>query len=794
MLLKRITLSNIRSYRHQTIELAEGSTLLAGDIGCGKSSLLLALEFALFGASRPDLPAEALLRKGEMQGSVELSFSLLDQEVSIKRNLKKDHHSIKQASGHIIINGIKKELTAVELKAEIISLLGYPEELIDKNKNYIFRFTVYTPQEEMKLILQEAPEQRLEVIRKIFNLEKYCQVRENVLHALKQMRVSLGLMKVRLENLDEKKKSLRQLTLELEELQRKHQELQPPLQAILGQLSVTNKKIEQLETVQRERQQLLLEKAKVGALIEEKRQFLALLSERRNSLLSQLESLRMPENVVEEMISSEIARLEEREKVRVAAISTWQERLVNLRQLIPSLQLEVQSGEQKLSLKLGLNDKVLGLGELSKKQPLLAEQQRQLEQSLESLQVLIIQNSTIIDSSGKIKAKIINLDRCPTCLQEVSSEHKQHINLQQDQIINEAEAVLRQLEPQKNSLVQQLNLLKQNLIELQGLEQLKIKLQSELRQLEELEVLCVKKKEQLKQLIKENNASIKGLQAASQEPSLRQQISQLQEIKLKYSKQKMLEKNRVEVEGQLAALQQLIHSNELKLASISAALEAKTNPQDEIVRERNKHSLLKDQEKESSLAMIELKTNANNALKNKQQLERELASLQAVELERNRLQETYHWLESYFIPLTASIERQVMTKIYSLFNEMFQDWFAILINNEQISARLDDSFTPIIDQNGYEIFFSNLSGGEKTAVSLAYRLSLTKVINDVISRIKTKNILILDEPTDGFSSEQLDRVRDVLERLQLRQTIMVSHESKIESFVENVIRISKEGH
>ncbi len=90
--------------------------------------------------------------------------------------------------------------------------------------------------------------------------------------------------------------------------------------------------------------------------------------------------------------------------------------------------------------------------------------------------------------------------------------------------------------------------------------------------------------------------------------------------------------------------------------------------------------------------------------------------------------------------------------------------------------------------------FSNLSGGEKTSAALAYRLALNRVINDVVHQIKTKDVLILDEPTDGFSTHQLDKVRDVLEKLNLTQTIIVSHESKIESFVENVIRIQKEGH
>jgi exonuclease SbcC len=98
----------------------------------------------------------------------------------------------------------------------------------------------------------------------------------------------------------------------------------------------------------------------------------------------------------------------------------------------------------------------------------------------------------------------------------------------------------------------------------------------------------------------------------------------------------------------------------------------------------------------------------------------------------------------------------------------------------------------VVEQNGYETFVQNLSGGEKTSCALAYRLALNKVINDLITTIKTKNLLILDEPTDGFSTEQLDKVRDVIEQLNVEQLIVVSHESKIESFVQNVIRVAKE--
>jgi exonuclease SbcC len=140
------------------------------------------------------------------------------------------------------------------------------------------------------------------------------------------------------------------------------------------------------------------------------------------------------------------------------------------------------------------------------------------------------------------------------------------------------------------------------------------------------------------------------------------------------------------------------------------------------------------------------------------------------------------------------MEKHVMLKVYHEFNDLFRKWFGMLLEDDAISVRLDECFTPIVEQNGYEVEIENLSGGEKTSLALAYRLALNKVINDVMSSIKTKELIILDEPTDGFSTEQLDKLKDVLDELNIEQTILVSHEAKIEGFVENLIRVNKHEH
>ena len=159
-----------------------------------------------------------------------------------------------------------------------------------------------------------------------------------------------------------------------------------------------------------------------------------------------------------------------------------------------------------------------------------------------------------------------------------------------------------------------------------------------------------------------------------------------------------------------------------------------------------------------------------------------------------RVVEISSWFDMIFLPLMESMEKHVLSTIQQEFNGFFQNWFSILIPDENISVSIDDQFTPVIEQAGYQTEYQNLSGGEKTSVAFAYRLALNKVINSLVENIKTKDIIILDEPTDGFSMDQLDRIRDVLNELSLKQMIIVSHEPKIDTYVDSVIRFYKEGH
>src|SRR5579883_2156034 len=94
MIINSIELENIRSYDKEKIEFPLGITLFEGDIGSGKSTILMGIEFALFGlgSQKP----EALLSKKANDGHVILNFEVQGQKCEVKRSLKRKGETLSQ--------------------------------------------------------------------------------------------------------------------------------------------------------------------------------------------------------------------------------------------------------------------------------------------------------------------------------------------------------------------------------------------------------------------------------------------------------------------------------------------------------------------------------------------------------------------------------------------------------------------------------------------------------------------------------------------------------------------------
>jgi exonuclease SbcC len=716
-------------------------------------------------------------------------------EIKITRTIKEDKRSIKQLPGSLVIDEVKRDLMPIELKAEVIRLLGYPEDLLSKNKNYIFRYTVYTPQEEMKFILQENEDVRLDVLRKIFNIDKYKVIRENVLIFCKKLRGEIAEFKIRVEPLSEFKEKLKLFEEDKKKLELQLSDVEPKLIKVGEEKMLAEEKVKNLES----KQQILVQRK------EQLNSFNNLLlsknvqAEQLDLKLSQLnESVLVfdDSSISKDSLSLQIKSLEIEKHNFLEEKTIWQQRINHLHDLMKREKEETDLLEKSISEVELKEVKVVELQlEIAKKSE-LQKVQGEITLSLDTINAQITTHNLTLNQSKDICAKITDLDNCPFCLQIVDGGHKQQIMEQEGGKINQAQGLLQGLEQQKKQLMELLENGIKRIDNIFDLEKILMQISTELSLLKEKKESLVKKKNQLRGYVLENNEMMPKLGEYTEEKflSIGQSLKGKQEELNLLIKREVVLQHVNDLRKQKEIVKEEVEENMRKIAELNLFIGEQKDYSDEILllKKQLHHTL--EQERIISMQKVEIDTKVNHVVEQVKDVTVKIKQLNEYERKLIKLKETHHWLMDFFVKLTYTIEKHVMGNIHYLFNDFFKQWFAILIDDDGLQARIDDTFSPVLEQNGYEINFGNLSGGEKTSAALAYRLALNRVINDVVHQIKTKSILILDEPTDGFSSEQLDKVRDVLDRLGLRQTIIVSHETKIESFVENIIRIGKEDH
>lgn len=675
MKINKIKLENIRSYTEQEVQFPEGSILLSGDIGAGKTTILLGIEFALFGL-QPGKKGTYLLKNNEDNGRVILSFEVEGKEIEIERTLKRNSKSVNQDYCAITINGVKEETSVTELKNKVLEILNYPSEFA-KKQNLLYKFTVYTPQEEMKQIILQDPESRVNTIRHVFGIDKYKKILENSMIVASKLREERRIRESQVSNLSEDKK-------ELEEYKQELKEKQSSLEK--AGREIKNKK-ETKENVEKELEEL-------SKKIEEK-----------NKYQQEVEKSKI-------MVSNKKETISENSKI------------------IEQLKIQIENIE-----KMNFDEKeILQLQEKIKK---IKEKQLELNEKNVKIASKINSLENKNQENENTKNKISKIEICPTCLQDVDFVYKTNIVNKMDKNISD------------------------NVKEIQSLEMEKIQNSKE-RDKIEFEINETQEKIQEKKILK---VKVEGLQE-------------------KINNKEKLEKQNNSLNKDIEMLKQQINSLQNSIFELKKYEQTHKNKKEELnekIRE----------ERKAEIMLAELKKEIDFSQRQISNLKERIQKTEQIIRELKHISELENWVSNKFTPVISHMEKNVMLKLKAEFSELFSTWFNMLVA-DSFNVSLDENFSPVIEQKDFQLDYEYLSGGERTAIALAYRLALNQVINSFLSKIKTKDIVILDEPTDGFSENQLDKMRDVLQELNVKQLIIVSHEQKMENFVQHAVKFKKE--
>lgn len=847
MIIKKIEITNIRSYKEKTtIELPMGRILFQGDIGSGKSTILSAIEFALFGLG--DIDANHLLRIGESKGSVLLEFESGGKSYNVFRSLLRRGNKIFQEEGYLYEDGVKNSYSVGELKSKILSIIGINERTQTKTTSTIYRFAIYTPQEMMKNVLTSNNERRVEILRRAFGIEEYSIAKKNaekfsswirtVTRIKKSMTNDLSNYSKELENIQSITESLKdEIDYIKDSIVSKNDELQSILKNML-ETRQKKEKIIQAESSIMHIQSTLDRNSKIREDI----------NLELGKLKNELNDIYESEKIVTELSPKYQDYLQKREAlVDVTEQASQYDKLLldkvklesnirNEHEMFSANIKTLDSELEELALELQkINDETENLDNLKKEEILIksniddsADFQTDFDYVSDNLSNIKSEMISITNELSKQKTEldsVLHLRQdavCPYCKQKLNKQHIMEMEKKflqsKDLLENKLDKFEKDLEEnqvKKNELVNNMKQAESKKSELQKIQIQIARLNAVLKNREQI-IFKINEKTTNKKLIQtklqgsyfvEKTKKLDELENRLLETySYKERYDSLSKLVNAYQKTN-LDSTYAEHSNLIKSKQRKIEDKKIKEKSLLElddevfVLSTKLDKMKTIFQDREEvENNLKNLESDKELHENELMKMKENLAMRKTEHDSNLKQIESFNKKIDELKESVDkiiftdqigaWLIHHFIPSLEQIESQVLISVKEEFNKLFQKWFYLLIEVGDIDVEIDEFFTPIVNQSGYRLEVDSLSGGEKTSIALAYRLALNEIIRRMI--MLEDNLLILDEPTDGFSKEQLVQIKYVLEELSAAQVIVVSHEKELEGFVETIFRVVKE--
>jgi exonuclease SbcC len=404
MKIEIVQLENIRSHVKSTVPFTRGFNCLVGGLGCGKSSVLYAVDFALFGEPL-GRSFEYLLREGEESGKVTVQFAQNGRTYKLIRGLKRrgkgigqDFEELKLFEDEKLIASMKTEAIAEQFKA----ITGLDKEL--------YREIVWVRQEHLKELLDATPRERQRRLDELFGLSDYETAWSNIAEYQREYEGEK-----RAYEKDSDVVGMEKLSTEYNRVTKEFTLLEMELQNAIAKLAGAKRALEDADSKLKklEEKKLFIEElrrkeAEVQANISNVKDASASLTQRIEGKETIVDNLRQRQNSIDAQVNSYKGKLEEVGIATNQPAEALRSRLAAFDEQLSSLKAEQEATTRNAQI----------------------EQKRTASLSMES--------------------------RCPLCLQPLNDEYKngllrriQEENVERQKMIKQLQGKIEELKRRK---------------------------------------------------------------------------------------------------------------------------------------------------------------------------------------------------------------------------------------------------------------------------------------------------------------------------------------------------------
>jgi len=831
MKVERLELTNFQQYKNETICFDEGISIIHGDNGAGKTSILRGIFGGLFQSSLTtetpvSISLDDLVRNDEEYAEVNLSFTVKNTTYDIKWDLERyEADSVRTKSCILTNTGNNIEVNGVTDVSDFIeNLLG-----IDAAS---FVNSVYVQQTDLSRLITASPKERKEIFDQLLGLEevdRYIERAKKARRAVKRERKDAVSKRQEVRSQLEEYNDKQKLQKKLETVQKDIENTKKQKSETEEQISQLENKINELEKHKSEksveeleaRQQELQEKINtinedIKNKAEDKREIDAEIDKVEDAIEQAQSNLsfntRFEESSIHDEIKNQISSSKSNISVLFARINSIDDEIRTIRNELGSQFDNLHQKQNRLREskktrhvlemeQVSINDTVerttvetFNIDELENLSDLAFDHRNQYEKlreksSAEHIRDIAIDELVKLNNErSQIEIEMIALFELSTAElsttgSTVSNAEKriiEHENNSYENAIQLNSNISREIEKIEQSeeyLTNQINSI------IQDIKDKKNKLTDKKRELESLQIKIMSAYNELYRHSNANTIVLTEIQHEKKIDNLEQKRETLQSKKeTQQEKIGMKNKEKMRLKQQLEDINTEIETvSKEKMNKIdtletkkSKFVSQKENVSDKIISlNQEERDIKNDLERVTSLTQRESGLNST------------IEELTTTESEMNTLIDVYE-----------DVKTEARTDSIKLINKYTNQIFTELYENS--------TYVRVIIEDDYEIQLQNsdgslitpkmASGGEGAIINIALRAGVYRAIVELNGKTQLPPF-ILDEPTTFLDETHVNKLTKLINKLNewdVPQVIIVSHNQSLIDKADTIHTVTKD--
>ena len=262
-MIKSIELVDFLSHSDTKLEFKDGVTIFVGDNGAGKSSIIDAITYALFGKhTRSDV--KSLIRRGTNQGYAKIEFSIRDKQYEAFRKIKNKSSNYLEAKFFETTNNNRIDIASGERKQYNESMKEEVEKIIGMDYKKL-QIASIVQQGQLNAIIDSGPTDRQELLNNIIGIDKLDIASKYMLENIKKFREKIKTdlnyndddIETLTRNFEKYQQDIKETEPKKNQLELKQKQIQEELKDLQNELEIETPKIDKINQLELRKNELL---------------------------------------------------------------------------------------------------------------------------------------------------------------------------------------------------------------------------------------------------------------------------------------------------------------------------------------------------------------------------------------------------------------------------------------------------------------------------------------------------------------------------------------------------------